>query len=270
MGPTRAGIVSWLCLCLLAALTPWDGAADEPQAGPVTPLALLDLDLGPGAMRVSDPGLAARHGGDWRAPWDAEAGAGVEAWFWREVSPALADGAAGRWPRLVRRLARTAHAGRAVEGADRLVETVIGRFGPMIRREAARRHLSVPLLVAMIAVESGGDPHAVSGAGAGGLMQLMPATARRFGVADRLRPSANLAGGARYLDWLLREFDEDVVLALAAYNAGEGAVRRHGGVPAYAETRAYVVKVADVFLAARRHCAEPPAGARGPCRIMPR
>ena len=95
--------------------------------------------------------------------------------------------------------------------------------------------------------ESAYDPHAVSKAGAVGLMQLMPGTARRYGVTDRRDPRENLTGGVRYLRDLLIQFN-DVVLALAAYNAGEFAVIEHGRrVPPYPETRAYVRKVLTFY-----------------------
>ena len=111
-------------------------------------------------------------------------------------------------------------------------------------RAAARRH-DVPesLLAAVIAVESGFNSMAVSPKGAKGLMQLMPATARRFGVKDVFAVEENLNGGAAYLRWLLTQFDNDLRLALAAYNAGEGAVARARGMPPYPETRDYVAKV---------------------------
>ena len=89
-------------------------------------------------------------------------------------------------------------------------------------------------------------------------MQLMPATAERFGVADRLVSAENIRGGVAYLDWLLGHFDGDPVLALAGYNAGEGSVRDNAGVPPYAETRAYVPKVLAAWTVARGLCQTPP------------
>jgi len=118
--------------------------------------------------------------------------------------------------------------------------------------------VSPALALAVIAVESAGRVDAVSSAGAGGLMQLMPATAERFGVADRMDPKANIEGGVAYLEWLLERFDRDVVLALAGYNAGEGAVDSHGGVPPFAETRDYVPKVLAAWDLARGLCLTPP------------
>ena len=110
--------------------------------------------------------------------------------------------------------------------------------------QAARRHGLEPALVqAVVAVESGFRPGAVSRKGAMGLMQLMPGTAAELGVADPLDPDANLDGGSRYLSRLLAEHGGDLRKALAAYNAGPGAVRRHDGVPPYPETRDYVARV---------------------------
>jgi len=111
---------------------------------------------------------------------------------------------------------------------------------------AARRHSLDPDLVqAVVAVESGFRPDAVSPKGAQGLMQLMPYTARALGVKDTFDPAANLDGGTRYLRALIERYGGDVTRALAAYNAGEGAVARHGGVPPYPETLAYVRKVLE-------------------------
>jgi soluble lytic murein transglycosylase-like protein len=118
--------------------------------------------------------------------------------------------------------------------------------------ETARRHgLDPDLVLAVIAVESAFRPDAVSPKGAQGLMQLMPATARELGVKDPLDPASNLDGGTRYLTSLIRLYDGDLKRALAAYNAGAGAVKRHGGVPPFRETREYVQKVLERYKPAR-------------------
>jgi hypothetical protein len=111
-------------------------------------------------------------------------------------------------------------------------------------QEAAQLHQVSPDLVkSIIAVESEFDQWAVSSKGARGLMQLMPATARRLGVADTFDARQNIFGGTQYLRMMLDQFGGDVDLALAAYNAGPGAVVRYGGIPPYRETRGYVQKV---------------------------
>jgi hypothetical protein len=116
-------------------------------------------------------------------------------------------------------------------------------YGEQIRR-SARRHEVDPLLVAAVMqTESGFLPGAVSVDGAVGLMQIMPATADLFGVADYSEPSANIDLGARYLAFLVELFDGDIDLALAAYNAGPGNVLRFEGVPPFGETRRFVEQV---------------------------
>jgi soluble lytic murein transglycosylase-like protein len=118
-------------------------------------------------------------------------------------------------------------------------------YDPFIEKVAAENGLDPSLIRAVAAVESGFDPRAVSPKGARGVMQFMPSTARRYGVTDLHDPYQSIRAGAEHLRDLLDEFDGDVGLALAAYNAGAGAVRRHGGVPAYRETQDYVRKVQE-------------------------
>lgn len=124
------------------------------------------------------------------------------------------------------------------------------RYDTVIDATATRVRIEPQLLRAVIAVESGYNARAVSRAGAQGLMQLMPATARRYGVRNVFDPAQNIQGGARYLRDLLDRFGQDKELALAAYNAGEGAVERHGRqVPPFAETRRYVPRVLGIYRA---------------------
>ena len=126
------------------------------------------------------------------------------------------------------------------------------RYTPLIERMARRYRLDVDLVHAVIRAESAYDATAVSRAGAIGLMQLMPGTARRYGIADPRNPVQNVSAGVRYLRDLLREF-RSVSLALAAYNAGEGAVYKYGKqIPPYPETRDYVRKVLHFYKQNRR------------------
>jgi len=121
-------------------------------------------------------------------------------------------------------------------------------FRAVIETAAARHGVDAALLQAVIAVESGFDPNAVSRRMAGGLMQLTPETAVRYGVADVFDPADNVRAGAQFLAELLKRFDNDLELALAAYNAGEGAVLRHGRrIPPFRETVAYVPKVMAAY-----------------------
>ena len=130
-------------------------------------------------------------------------------------------------------------------GYDQVVDEVSRTYG-----------LESALLHAVISVESRYNPKAVSSKGAAGLMQLMPQTAKRYGVADAFDPRQNLDGGARYLRDLLRLFNNNISLALAAYNAGEHAVMKHGNrIPPYRETLNYVPRVLDFY---QRYQAESP------------
>jgi soluble lytic murein transglycosylase-like protein len=123
-----------------------------------------------------------------------------------------------------------------------------GQYDPIIEKAAASNAVEPDLLRAVIVVESGFNARAVSKKGAVGLMQLMPETARRYGASDRYDPRQNVHAGARYLRSLMDRYDQDLELALAAYNAGEEAVDRYGGqIPPYRETQAYVPRVLRVY-----------------------
>lgn len=131
------------------------------------------------------------------------------------------------------------------QGAKELTPT---QFSGHILAAAKATKVDAALIHAVITVESGYNPSARSRAGAVGLMQLMPATAKRYGVKNRLDPGQNIHGGARYLRDLKLQFDNDLQLVLAAYNAGEGAVMRFGGrIPPFRETLAYVPKVLSMY-----------------------
>ena len=119
-------------------------------------------------------------------------------------------------------------------------------YASEVRAAALEYGVDEAVVRAIIHAESAFRPNAVSHAGAQGLMQLIPATASRFGVSDVFDPGQNIRGGVQYLAWLLKRFDNDLTLAAAGYNAGEGAVDRHGGVPPYAETQRYVQRVGQL------------------------
>jgi soluble lytic murein transglycosylase-like protein len=117
----------------------------------------------------------------------------------------------------------------------------------LVREAADRHHVDAALIRAVIATESNWNSGALSRRGAGGLMQLIPTTAQRFGASDLFNPQQNIDAGVRYLKTLLERYNGNLDLALAAYNAGEGAVDRAHGIPAFRETRNYVQKVQDAY-----------------------
>lgn len=133
----------------------------------------------------------------------------------------------------------------------------------MIQRLATDYGVDSRLVQAVIRAESGGNPRAVSPKGAAGLMQLMPARAVALGVVDVFDPIENLVGGTRHLRDLLWRYKGNLSLALAAYNAGEGAVEAYGGVPPYPETRQYVRKVLALYRAAAASSPSPAPGSFG-------
>ena len=132
----------------------------------------------------------------------------------------------------------------------------------MLTAAGHEHHLDIDLLASVINAESGGNPHARSHAGAKGLMQLMDGTAGDLGVTDSFQPDQNVRGGSTYLDALLTRYHDNLAFALAAYNAGPGAVDKYHGIPPYRETRLYVARVIHEFnrrVQARQRTAQLPA-----------
>jgi soluble lytic murein transglycosylase-like protein len=116
-------------------------------------------------------------------------------------------------------------------------------YGPMIKQAADRHRIDQELVHVVIRAESNYDPFAISSAGAMGLMQLMPATARQYGVNNVFDPAQNIEGGVRYLKDLVRLYNGQTRLVLAAYNAGQEAVRKYKGIPPYPETKSYIAGI---------------------------
>ncbi|OWU86426.1 lytic murein transglycosylase [Oceanicola sp. 22II-s10i] len=184
----------------------------------------------------------------------AAASPGRLAWFWETVSPELTAAGPGRLEPALRRIgAPPAGQGVPTPRLGQLMDIARAHQSEILLRTAGTR-VSPALVLAVIAVESAGRVDAVSGAGAEGLMQLMPATAARFGVDDSKNAAQNIKGGVAFLDLLMAKFGGDPILVLAGYNAGENSIGKHNGVPPYAETRDYVPKVLAAFEVARSLC----------------
>ena len=180
------------------------------------------------------------------------------AWFWDEISPSMGVPVQGRFTGAVDHVANAPSGESVPEPRLETLQRIAASHGTEILSQTLDKKLSPALVLALIAVESAGKTNAESHKGAQGLMQLIPATAERFGVTDSNDPKQNIRGGVAYLNWLMTHFNGDPILALAGYNAGEGAVRKHAGVPPYAETRAYVPKVLAAWRVARSICMTPP------------
>lgn len=185
-------------------------------------------------------------------------------WFWDTVPVAL-TAADGRFPLAMATLSSGPNGSRVDAPRLQAMQIMAQNWGSEILRDTVGTHVSPALVLAVIAVESAGNATAASGAGAQGLMQLIPDTAKRFGVTDSLDPAQNIKGGVAYLDFLMGNFNRDPLMVIAAYNAGEGAVTANGGVPPYAETRDYVPKVLAAWQVAQGLCVSPPELVSDPC-----
>jgi len=179
-------------------------------------------------------------------------------WYWSVVSPSLLAPKSRRLDDAVNHLRNNPEGQIASVPRLQALQNIVGHHGISILTATIGTQVSPALVLAVIGIESSGRTDVVSSAGAAGLMQLIPATAERFGVTDSTDPAENIKGGVAYLNWLMKEFDNDAVMVLAAYNAGENAVRRHEGVPPFAETRAYVPKVLAAWNVAKGLCMSPP------------
>lgn len=175
-------------------------------------------------------------------------------WFWQEIPTGFSDEAAVRMEAALQRLAKPPAGAAVPRPRLQALQEIALAQGQNILMATIGTDVSPALVLAVISVESGGRKDAESNKGAQGLMQLIPATAERFGVTDSLSEAQNIKGGVAYLDWLLKEFKGDPILALAGYNAGENAVKSNKGVPPYAETRDYVPKVLAAYDVARGLC----------------
>ena len=179
-------------------------------------------------------------------------------WFWTTVPTALAAQGPVRFQKAIEQL-NNPPSGKGVPSPRlQALQNIASAHGRRILIETVGTSVSPALVLAVISVESAGRTDAVSSAGATGLMQLMPDTATRFGVDDSTDAAQNIKGGVAYLEWLLDHFENDPLLALAGYNAGEGNVRRYEGVPPFSETRAYVPKVLAAWQVAKGLCQTPP------------
>ena len=186
------------------------------------------------------------------------------AWYWDSV-PTGIDATDGRFSLAMATLSQ-GPGGKSV-AAPRLqhMQEIAENYGTQILTATIGTNVSPALVLAVIGIESAGKPAAVSSAGAEGLMQLIPATAERFGVTDATDATQNIKGGVAYLNWLMTRFKNDPLMVLAAYNAGEGAVEANQGIPPFAETRDYVPKVLAAWQVAQGLCLSPPELVSDPC-----
>lgn len=246
--PRRVGLPAGKGPRITVQIDPAEQARRLATLPKVTPFAPAPpSDAAPGPVVAAPAPSGERHG-----------------WFW-DIVPASADKGAGRFPMALSALSQKPGGGTVPAPRLQHLQEVAKAHGTEILKATIGTDVSPALVLAVIGIESAGRVDAVSSAGAEGLMQLIPATAERFGVTDSKDPAQNIKGGVAYLNWLMGQFDRDPVLVLAAYNAGEGAVRANNGVPPYAETRDYVPKVLAAWQVAQGLCLTPPQLVSDPC-----
>ncbi|SHG56312.1 Transglycosylase SLT domain-containing protein [Cognatishimia maritima] len=186
-------------------------------------------------------------------------------WFWTTIHPQSKETGPGRIQDALEVLSTPEGTGQLVPPRMQPVQDIAKRYGRDILLATLNTDVSPALVLAVIYAESAGNAAAISRTGAVGLMQLMPVTSDRFSVADPYAPADNIKGGVAFLDVLLKRYNGDPILALAGYNAGEGAVAEYGGVPPFAETMNYVPRVLSAYRVASGLCSKPPLFVSDPC-----
>ena len=186
-------------------------------------------------------------------------------WFWAVVPTQTDSPGPGRLQDALEVIATPDGAAQLPPPRLQAMQDIATQYGRDILLSTIGTEVSPAIALSVIYTESSGNPSAVSKAGAMGLMQLMPATIDRFNVRDASIPADNIKGGVAFLDALLKKYDGDPILALAGYNAGEGALAEFAGVPPYPETLNYVPRVLSAFTVARGLCTTPPLLASDPC-----
>ncbi len=186
-------------------------------------------------------------------------------WFWENVPDDLDSAGPSRISAALNAINTAPEQASKIGPNHDALNKILADHGAHILLATAGKRISPAFVLAVLSVESAGKPQAISPKGAIGLMQLMPATAQRFGVKNPKDPAQNIAGGVAYLDWLLSEFKGDPVMTLAGYNAGENAVKSHKGVPPFKETRSYIPKVIAAWDRARLYCQTLPQFADDGC-----
>lgn len=186
-------------------------------------------------------------------------------WFWKNVPDDLQSAGPSRISSALKAINDAPEQASKIGPNHEALNKMLADHGAHILLATAGKRISPAFVLAVLSVESAGKPQAISPKGAIGLMQLMPATAERFGVKDPKDPAQNIAGGVAYLDWLMSEFKGDPVMTLAGYNAGENAVKKHLGVPPFKETRSYIPKVIAAWDRARLYCQTLPQFADDGC-----